>query len=149
MSAFNADLSQLAGNLAAASGLDFTAVAAELVRGLAEGIQQEAQELAPKKTGALANSIVVSFTGPTSAVVGPTVPYGVFQEFGTRPHIIRPRVARRLVFKVDGKWVFAREVHHPGTAPQPFMRPAIEHQLQQLQGDLGETAVAQVTRGRS
>ncbi|MFI7449543.1 hypothetical protein ACIBQX_18750 [Nonomuraea sp. NPDC049714] len=53
-------------------------------------------------------------------------PYGLFMEVGTRPHIIRPkRPDGWLRFMVDGKVVFARVVHHPGTRPYAYLRRAL------------------------
>lgn len=46
-------------------------------------------------------------------------------ERGTRPHVIRPRKARVLVFQVNGRTVFAREVHHPGTRAYRIMETAL------------------------
>lgn len=40
---------------------------------------------------------------------------------GTRPHIIRPRNAKVLRFKVGGKVVYASLVRHPGTKPNRFL----------------------------
>jgi len=69
-------------------------------------------------------------------------------EFGTPPHVIRPKNAKALTipskggrivkkggkahtqFSYGGKTIttnkitFAKEVYHPGTRPQPFLRPA-------------------------
>lgn len=47
--------------------------------------------------------------------------YAGFIEFGTRPHIIRPRRAKALRFMVGLQEVFARLVHHPGTRPYKFL----------------------------
>ena len=44
----------------------------------------------PTSTGATANSISVSMTGPTSAEVGPTTSYSPFLEWGTRRMAERP-----------------------------------------------------------
>lgn len=60
----------------------------------------------------------------------------IFLEFGTKPHIIYPKAALAemgiygnrsspsgvLVFEVDGKIVFAKHVHHPGTKPLGIVR---------------------------
>lgn len=43
-------------------------------------------------------------------------------ESGTRAHIIQGRPTLRFV--VNGQVVFARMVHHPGTAARPFMAEA-------------------------
>ncbi len=53
------------------------------------------------------------------------VPYAAHVEYGTSPHIIEPVDSNLLVFKNSaGEKVFATRVNHPGTAAQPFMRPA-------------------------
>lgn len=44
---------------------------------------------------------------------------------GTRPHIIRPRRAQALRFRMGGRIVFAKLVHHPGTRARPFLDRAL------------------------
>jgi hypothetical protein len=44
---------------------------------------------------------------------------------GTRPHIIRPKRAQALRFRIGGRVVFAKVVHHPGTRPRPFLDKAL------------------------
>lgn len=56
--------------------------AAAAVRKTAADMTRDAQRLAPVDTGALKGSISADVTG-LSAVIGPTVSYGVFQELGT------------------------------------------------------------------
>jgi hypothetical protein len=47
-------------------------------------------------------------------------------EFPTAPHVIRPRAGVALRFRgAGGKTVYARVVHHPGTAGQRMMGKAI------------------------
>lgn len=46
--------------------------------------------------------------------------YGMGVIGGTRPHIIRPVRARALRFMIGGRVVFAKLVHHPGNAPNPY-----------------------------
>ena len=48
-----------------------------------------------------------------------------FIEFGTVPHVIRPTNKKALKFNVGTKDIFAKEVHHPGTRPSPFIRPVM------------------------
>lgn len=50
--------------------------------------------------------------------------YSACIEYGTQPHIITPKDKKFLHFKKDGKEVFAKLVHHPGTKPNPVMRNA-------------------------
>jgi hypothetical protein len=49
-------------------------------------------------------------------------------EYGSRPHDIRarnPNGALHFFWEREGRDVFFRSVHHPGTPAQPFMRPAV------------------------
>jgi len=47
-----------------------------------------------------------------------------FIEFGTQPHVIRPKNAPRLVFRGrDGQLRSAAEVSHPGSPAQPHIFP--------------------------
>lgn len=57
-----------------------------------------------------------------------TASYAVFHHSGTRPHIIRPKTAKVLRFQVGGATVFAQEVHHPGTKPNPFLLDAMKEE---------------------
>lgn len=50
------------------------------------------------------------------------------QEYGTAPHRITAKPGKLLAW--NGK--FATSVMHPGTAPQPFMRPAVDATFPQL-----------------
>jgi hypothetical protein len=43
---------------------------------------------------------------------------------GTEPHDIYPVDAQALRFEIGGAVVFAAVVHHPGTAPDPFLDKA-------------------------
>ena len=56
-----------------------------------------------------------------------TVPteYAEAVEFGTAPHIIVPKNKKALAFSMDKKKVIVKKVKHPGTRPQPYMRPAM------------------------
>lgn len=90
-------------------------------------IEARAKVLAPVDTGRLRNSIKttrkLTARGPTYQV-GTNVEYAPYVENGTRPHVIRPRRAQVLRFKVNGRTVYAKVVHHPGTRAQPFLSRA-------------------------
>lgn len=43
---------------------------------------------------------------------------------GTRPHTITARRGRTLRFVAGGRVVYARQVRHPGTRPQPWLAMA-------------------------
>jgi hypothetical protein len=59
-------------------------------------------------------------------IIAAHVPYAAFVETGTRAHIIAPRNAQALRwYDSNGGPVFAKLVHHPGTRPEPYLRPAL------------------------
>jgi len=63
----------------------------------------------------------------TSARTPDGAPYPLYVEFGTRPHVIRPKRPGGMLRWEDQTGVhYALKVHHPGTRPQPFMRPALD-----------------------
>lgn len=55
--------------------------------------------------------------------------YAHLVEYGTRPHVIKPREPGGAL-QFGG--VTTKSVQHPGTRPQPFMRPAIDSSLPQV-----------------
>lgn len=57
--------------------------------------------------------------------IGSDVEYAAFVNDGTRPHIIRPRRAQALRFRIGGRIVYAKVVHHPGTRARPFLDKAL------------------------
>lgn len=90
-------------------------------------VQNEARRRAPVDTGRLRSSIVSRAEGrgrSVGYVVGTNVNYAAAVEYGTAPHVIKPKHKKALF------WPGARhpvaQVNHPGTRAQPFMRPAIE-----------------------
>lgn len=91
-------------------------------------VEARAKVLAPVDTGRLRASIrttrKLTARGPTYQV-STNVEYAPYVENGTRPHIIRPRRAKALAFRVGGRLVFAQVVHHPGTKAQPFLSRAV------------------------
>jgi len=49
--------------------------------------------------------------------------YGGYIEVGTKPHIITVKNAKVLS---DGTSIFGKTVHHPGTNPHPYLKPALD-----------------------
>ena len=95
----------------------------------------------PVDTGRLRNSIKVIPQGKGLFIW--MVDYGEYVEFGQNPHIIKPKSKKALRFEVGrierlsgkkkGKTiVFAKEVKHPGTRPNPFIRNTIQTKLKQI-----------------
>lgn len=64
----------------------------------------------------------VSYGGYSPGGVHNPVTYAGYVLRGTRPHEIRPRTRQYLRFvTADGRIVFTKLVHHPGTKPNPYM----------------------------
>lgn len=109
----------------------------------------EQKRLVPRKTGNLGRSIHVERVTAREAFTVASEAYGPHVEFGTRPHVIRPKNRRYLRFPAAGvpttlagrvrtgsaralgagAFVFAKIVHHPGTKAQPFMLPGAKKAL--------------------
>lgn len=51
--------------------------------------------------------------------------YATIVHEGSRPHLIRPRRAKALRFRVGGRVVYAKRVRHPGTRSQPWLWRAL------------------------
>lgn len=89
-------------------------------------VLQDAQRNAPVKTGELRDSGRVVARGGGWAVEFTAV-HAKPQEYGAGPHLIRADEAEVLRFPGEGgEWVFRKEVSHPGNAPQPYLRPALD-----------------------
>ena len=104
---------------------------------VAHRLAEEMRTRAPVRTGRLRDSIRVVRMGQVR-FVGPTVPYAPYVEFGTRPHIIRPRRARALRFEVEGRTVFAMYARHPGFRGRFFVRRSIEAVVREIPDLFGE-----------
>lgn len=117
------------------------AKASAAIRETAHDIEHDAKVLAPVDTGNLENSITTDIEGDgrfgsMSAEIGPTADYGDEVEYGTEPHIIHAH-GGFLRFVIGGRVIFARQVSHPGTAPQPYMGPAFDRNVPGLEQALG------------
>lgn len=92
------------------------------------GVQMvgEAQRRCAVDTGLLRSSIRHTVSGSKrswTVTIGTAVHYAPHVEYGTKPHIILP-VKKRALYWKKAPHPYA-VVHHPGTKPRPFMRPAI------------------------
>ena len=110
---------------------------------LAMSSVREEKLLVHRKTGFTARSIsALSVTdNGFSTIAHGAAPY---LEFGTGPHIIKPKNAKALRWASGGGSTlagrprsgaavqFAKIVHHPGTRPYPFMVPGVEAALKGL-----------------
>lgn len=87
---------------------------------VANSLRNELVRAVPVDTGALKNSITTTVSG--DSIIVNMEDYGFYVEFGTAPHIIKPKSAKSLHWKKGSNNVFTKIVHHPGTQPQPFIR---------------------------
>jgi hypothetical protein len=100
---------------------------------ISRAVLAEAQRTVPVRSGVLLASLRRN-SGRTPTGIYWDVQVGVrgqtgylsYVLFGTKPHIIRPRRRKALRFiGRSGGVVFARQVHHPGTAANNFMVRAL------------------------
>lgn len=95
----------------------------------------------PVDTGRLRNSLKVIPTKDGLIIWG--VEYLKYVEFGSPPHVIKPKSKKALRFEIgkkerlgkkgrDKNIVFAKIVHHPGNRPNPFIRTMISNKLRKI-----------------
>jgi len=77
---------------------------------------------------------------------GGVAPYFRFIEEGTAPHLIRPVNKQALAFMIDGKQVFAKLVHHPGTKATHLLRDSFD-ELRDIAADELQKTVDEVISG--
>ena len=105
-----------------------------LLRALQFATIHEAQALVPRRTGLLQRRILPGALTDGFAIVKADTPYAAPVEFGSKPHIIRPRNARVLAWggsrRLSGRLRsgskpdhFAAFVHHPGSKAHPYLIP--------------------------
>jgi hypothetical protein len=78
-----------------------------------------------------------NFEGRGLFIDSGVAPYGLFVHDGTKPHVIRPKNGKYLRWagttrggnKSKTNFIFAKEVHHPGTKPDQFIYQAAERGL--------------------
>ena len=82
------------------------------------------------KSGDLARSIDYILRAK-SVDIGPTLPYGLFIEYGVKPHDIYPK-AKRALYWEDLDHPISHALH-PGFVERPFLRPALVESISELQ----------------
>ncbi len=63
---------------------------------------------------------------PTHLRITNDNPIAPYLEDGTEPHVIEPRRAPKLVFRVGNRLVFTRKVQHPGNRAHQFVLASAE-----------------------
>lgn len=97
-------------------------------------MQQGAGRHSPRTdgTGKLRSSLYNESQGPLVSRVGhntSVAPYAQWLLHGSVAHIIRPRNAKALRFKLGNQTVFARFVKHPGYAGDNYLNTAEQNAL--------------------
>ena len=117
---------------------------AAMMRHLAIAATEQQKRLVPRKTGNLGRSIGVERVTARSADTVARAGYAAAVEYGTRPHVIQPRLKKALRFASGGgarlsgtprtgaAVTFAKKVNHPGTRAQPYMIPGAQRALKLL-----------------
>lgn len=126
----SADLYKLAGALKE-SAQNSATVSQTSILSSASFIKADMEQRVPVRTGRLKQSIAIRVEGD-QVIIGPHTEYANFVEFGTRPHIIKAKNKKALAFRGPNGMVFVKQVHHPGTKPHPYVRPAFEDWVQTL-----------------
>lgn len=148
MAAGTADLTALVQTFAK-SRREVPKVAEQVLDDAAQQIMIRMVQLAPKRTGRLAQSISIR-KEPGRVIIGPVgVEYAVYQEFGTatrgefggQPYVIKPVRADKLTFQINGKWISTKMVIHPGIPPHPYARPALQEYIDGITAKMADAAV--------
>jgi len=101
---------------------------AEWLRRYTAEVAAVARQMAPRKTGALRDSIVPRVTQQAGGLIGEVVagvPYAIYVHNGTSAHEITAVNASVLSFPSGGMQVFTPRVDHPGTKANPFLLDAL------------------------
>lgn len=83
-------------------------------------------------TGRLRSSVVRQEYGRFNRTVGTNVEYAAGLEFGTAPHVIRPKNGKAL----KTPYGYFKKVNHPGNRAKPFLFPAAEAERQNFINNL-------------
>lgn len=132
------------------------AVPAKLERNLAMAVRMAGEEAARiakgttrfrDHTASLRSSIEpvgptgAFLTGDLEIVLSAGAAHASYVEEGTPPHQIRPKHRKALRWAVEGGFLFARVVNHPGTRPTRFLEDAAEQVLPRLHSVLVPQAI--------
>lgn len=93
-------------------------------------LRSELKLVVPRDTSRLGQSIDVIYSN--NKLIISAADYLLHIEYGTRPHVIRPKNKKALAFKSGGKEIVVKVVHHPGTRANPFIRETIFTKLKDI-----------------
>ena len=108
----------------------------KVVKNSAFNIERNAKSSASVKTGHLRRSISTKMGDMEATIHTSNLKYAPMVEFGTRPHIIRPKNKKALYWK--GATHPVKQVNHPGSKAKPYLIPAFEKEKDQFLEKLKE-----------
>ena len=91
------------------------------------------EDATPKKRGIVADNWEVVEVNDGIAIRNEE--YGdvvKFLEFGTKPHIIKPKDKSVLNFQIGGKEIFAKFVRHPGIQARKFITQVMDNKSNEI-----------------
>lgn len=132
----SADIAQLADALRQ-SAQNSEVTTHEVLVSSANYIKSDMESRVPVRTGRLKQSIAIKVE-TDRVIIGPNTDYAWYVEHGTGPHVIEAKKGKALAWRGSNGMVYAKRVNHPGTKPNPFVRPAFEDWVD----GLGEMAAA-------
>ena len=100
------------------------------------------------RTGHLQQSIRVDLSNVNEgkAEIVADASYAPFVEFGTKPHVIKPKRRQTLRWATEEGYIFAKLVRHPGSKPYPFFRKAIEEGLEEAKKEFVQAFLEKLRR---
>lgn len=88
-------------------------------------IRDTAQSIVAVDSGELRSKIVINQDSSGNWMIESRADHALDVEYGTQPHLITPNTGDYLKFESDGETVYTHFANHPGTDPQPYLRPAL------------------------
>ena len=100
------------------------------------------------RTGHLQQSIRVDLSNINEgkAEIVADASYAPFVEFGTKPHVIKPKRRQTLRWATEEGYIFAKLVRHPGSKPYPFFRKAVEEGLEEAKKEFVQAFLEELRR---
>ncbi len=60
------------------------------------------------------------------------VVYAKWVHYGTSPYTIRPKAAKALAFRINGRLIFTKKVNHPGIKANPWYDKALDRMQREI-----------------
>lgn len=95
------------------------------------------------RTGHLQRSIAMR-PAKGAVAISTNAEYAPFVEFGTKPHVIKPKRKKALAFPKNGRRVIVRKVKHPGSKPYPFFYADWENRTREAQRVVMDTLLEEL-----